>query len=149
MGLSWGRGPGFAAARALAYNSYVACAHADPHFGGIGGFVVGARGSVPHAAACERSPVPRVIAKDAVGLGNHMPTFDIVEVRTISLAALDMPRLKFGLEQADLYVAQRHHLVLTISTGWGLLSWAPGISTPRLSSPSIVCRSSLAGCGIQ
>src|SRR5262245_12451464 len=123
MRLSRGRSLSFAAAGALAYNSNFACAHADPHFGGVGRFMVGAqRGSVPHAAACERSPVPRVIAKDAVGLGNHVPTFDIVEVSTISLAALDMPRLKFGLELADLRVAKCHHLVLTISTGSGLLS---------------------------
>src|SRR5262249_25970434 len=98
MRLSWGQGPGFAAARALAYNSNVAGAHADPHFGGIGRFMVGASGSVPHAAACERAPVPGVIAKDAVGLGDDMPALDIVEVGTTRSASFDMLRLKLRFE---------------------------------------------------
>src|SRR5262245_24869576 len=52
--------------------------------------MVGARGSVPHAAACERSPVPGVIAKDAVSLGDDMPALDIVEIGTIRFASFDM-----------------------------------------------------------
>src|SRR5262245_12722064 len=111
--------------------------------------MVGASGSVPHAAARERSPVPGVIAKDAVSLGDDMPALDIVEVGTTRFASFDMLRLKLRFELTHLRIGKCHHLVLTIRTVWGLLSCTPGISTPSLSSPNIVWRSSLAGCGIQ
>jgi hypothetical protein len=107
MRLSRGRSLGLAAARALAYNGDIAGAHADPYFGGIGCFMIGARDSAPHAAACERLPVPGIVAKDAVGLGDDVPTFDIVEISTIGLADLDMPQLKFCSELADLRIGKR------------------------------------------
>ena len=65
-----------------------------------------------------------------------MPAFDIMQVGAIGLARLDMPRLEFGPELADLHIGKRHHLVLTISICLGLLSSAPGIVAPRFSSAS-------------
>src|SRR6478752_4362841 len=111
--------------------------------------MIRARSSAANAAACQRSPVPCVIAKDAVGLGDDMPPFHIMEISPVGVPRLDVPRLKLGPELADLRIAKRHHFVLTISTGWGLLSCAPGTSAPRLSSPRIGCRSSLGRCGTQ
>ena len=55
--------------------------------------MVGGVGSAADAAACQRPPIPRVIAKDAVGLGNDMPPFDIIEVGSIGFACLDVPWL--------------------------------------------------------
>ena len=100
--LSRGRSLGFAAAGTLAHNRNVAGAYADPHFRGIGCFMVGARGSIPHTAGCQCPPVPCVIAKDAVSLGNHVPAFHIMQVGSIGLARLDMLRLELRSQLSDL-----------------------------------------------
>jgi hypothetical protein len=59
MRLARGRSLSLPAARALTYNNNVAGAHADPHFGGIGRFTIGAR-SLPHAAACHVATLKRI-----------------------------------------------------------------------------------------
>ena len=79
----------------------------------------------------------------------HLVTGYGVTIGSIGLRVLTCFGSSLARSCADLRISQRHHLVLTISTGWGLLSCAPGISAPRLSSPRSACRSSLGGCGSQ
>ena len=111
--------------------------------------MVDARCSAPHATGRHSAPVPGVKAKDAIGLGDDLPTFNVVEVSTIGFADLDMLGLKFCLELADLGVGGLEIQVLTLRSGLGLLISAPATEMPRFSSPRIVWRSSLGGCGSQ
>ena len=50
----------------------------------------GARGSIPHAVACERPPIPGVVAKNAVGFGDDVPPLDIVKIGSIGAARFDV-----------------------------------------------------------
>ena len=60
--------------------------------------MVGARSSVPHAAACQCPSIPSVIAEDPVRLGNDMPAFDIVEVGPFALRVLTcLPRASLSV----------------------------------------------------
>ena len=97
MGSPRGRGLGFATARALAYDGDVAGPHADPHLGDIGGFMIVARISVPHATAGKSPPIPSIIAKDAVCFGDDVPPLDIVKVSPIRFTRLDVLASSFAL----------------------------------------------------
>ena len=45
--------------------------------------MIGAGPPAPHAAAGKRPPVPGVIAKDAVGLGDDVPPFHVVKISAV------------------------------------------------------------------
>ena len=70
-------------------------------------------------------PIPSVITKDSICLGDDMPAFDIGEGGVLNSAGPDMFGIEFGLEILHLGFAECHHLVLTARQGFGLPSWAP------------------------
>ena len=88
--------------------------------------MIGAVCSAPHAVACERPPVPGVIAEDAVGLGDDVPPLDIVKVGSVGFARLDVLRLELRSQLPDLGIAKRHHLVLTHKHWFGVAHLRPG-----------------------
>src|SRR5262249_37196430 len=130
----------FACAGAFTHNSNVTSAHAHAHFCGVCSRMIGAAWPAPHAAAYQRSPDPSTLAKDTISLGNHVPAFNIVKVGPVGFPRFDVLWLELRSQLANLSIGKRHYFVLTTSTGFGLLSWVPGISVPRLSSPKIVWR---------
>src|SRR5688572_19229441 len=103
-------------------------------------------GPGPNAGGYNGSAVPTIKAEDTVCLGDSMPAFDVMEGGAVRFTRLDVLGIELRLEQANLLIGKCHHLVLTLSTGLGLDSWAPEISPPRFKSPSIAWRSSLGGC---
>ena len=72
-----------------------------------------------------------------------------MEVGSVGLARLDVLSLELRSQLADLRIAKRHHLVLTISTGWGLLSCAPGTLGATLELAEDRLPIELGWCGIQ
>ena len=88
--------------------------------------MIGARGPAPHAVAGKRPPIPGVIAEDAVGLGDDVPPLDIVKIGSVGVARLDVLSIELRSQLSNLGIAKRHHLVLTLSTGLGLLICSPG-----------------------
>ena len=83
--------------------------------------MIGARRPTPHAVAGKRPPIPCVITEDTVCLGNDVPTLDIVKIGTVGATCFDVLPIELGSQLPDLGIAKRHHLVLRVSTGLGLL----------------------------
>ena len=80
MCLARGRGLALARTRAFPNNLYVAGPHADPHLGGIGCGIELTTRAAPHAVAGKRPPIPGVIAEDAVGLSDDVPTLNVMKI---------------------------------------------------------------------
>src|SRR5262245_3048747 len=95
------------------------------------------------------SAVPRIETKNAISLGDRVPPFDIMQRRSVSMPRPYVFGIELRFELAHLLLAKLHHFVLTIRTGFGLLSWTTGISLPRFSAPSRACRSIFGDCGTQ
>ena len=115
----------------------------NTHGGDIGSVVVARFGAAKDAIGHFGAAIPAVEAKYAVGLGDHMPSLDVTQTCPTDHTRFDMSCVELRFQLADLTVTKRHHFVLTIRTGLGLLSSAPGTGTPPLSSTRIDCRSSL------
>jgi hypothetical protein len=89
-----------------------------------------------HATSFYRFAVPPVEAKNFIGFGYRVPSLDIVKFLSMPLADLNCSSVKISTKGIDLLRGEdRHHFVLTLSTGCGLDSDAPEIWSPRLSSP--------------
>jgi len=96
--------------------------HAHADLGGVSrNNVIRAGLSAPHATTGKRPPVPGVIAEDAVGFSDDVPSLDVVKISAIRFARLDVLCLKLGFQLADLCIGERHYFVLTLSTGLELL----------------------------
>ena len=104
-----------------------------------------ARHAGPHAAWAQRLPIPGVIAKDAVGLCNHMPAFDVRQDGILGLTGLDVLCIEFAIQPLHLRFCKRHHFVLTERVRFGLLSSVPGMGPSRFKWASRDWRSSFGG----
>jgi hypothetical protein len=72
-------------------------------------FTIAAHSTVD-AGGEEGSSVPRVKAKNAIGLGNGMPTFDIMKFCPLGVARSNMPGVKLCLQLSYLFVRKRQGL---------------------------------------
>src|SRR6516225_6909518 len=92
----------FTRARAFPHNSNVSRPYGDPHFCGICSRmmlpVFGAR----HAVGRYCPAVPSVVSEDAVGLADHVPAFDVMEVCSIGFAGFYVPSVEFCSKLAEL-----------------------------------------------
>ena len=53
---------------------------------------------------------------------NDVPPFHVVKLDAVSVAGLYVPPVELRSQLTNLGICQRHHLVLTVSTGFGLPS---------------------------
>ncbi len=98
MGLSWRGSLGVTTATAFPGDRYRAGPDRNADLGGIGGGVVVVRRARPNTARGQCVSVPGVIAKDAVGLGDDMPAFDIGEGGILHPPRPDVFGIELGLE---------------------------------------------------
>ena len=138
-----------AGADALAHDRGATGPDRHPHLGGIEAGGLAALQLGPQAARRQRGAVPAVVAEDPVGLGDDVPALDIGDRRAVAGPGLDMAIAELGLQRLALLVGERHHLVLTVSCGFGATRTAPSMAVPVLSAARIPSLSSLAGCGFQ
>src|SRR6266508_410460 len=87
----------FASTRPLTHDCDIASPNAYAHLGYVGREVILAARAGPYAARCNRSPIPSVVAKDAVCLGNCMPPLDVMQSAAIRLSCFDELRIKLRL----------------------------------------------------
>ena len=88
----------FAHAGAFADDGDVAGPDTHADLGDIGGKMGPSASFTVDATGGDGPPVPRIKPKDPIGLGNHVPTLDIVEEGAFGLARLYISRFELGLE---------------------------------------------------
>src|SRR5262249_32165881 len=136
---------GFARPGSFSNNVHLSSANGNAHLRDVNCPVTAAPSLSPDAATADGSAVPSFVSKDAIGLRDYMPAFDIAQPGAVGAPRPYVPRIEFRLKQPDLIVRECHYFVLTINTGWGLLSLAPGTLEPRLSSPRRAGRLNFGG----
>jgi hypothetical protein len=123
-------------------------ADADAHARGIHTCLRFALDLVPNALRRYRLSVPPVKAKDAIGLSDRVPPFDIGEQFALMLPGFHEFLVQLAREQLDL-VFPEHHRVLTAIVTPPLPKAAPGTDWPALSAAKRKPRSGFGPCGLQ
>src|SRR5262245_28825621 len=102
MGLARGDGRSFSCPRTLPDDANIPGTDNDLHPGDIGRRKAGPHHLGPYTLAVDGLPVPALKAKNAIGLGDDVPTLKIVEGNALSFPRLDMVGLDPLLKLAQL-----------------------------------------------
>src|SRR5262249_20020884 len=97
MRFAWCEGFSFAATAAFPYDCDSARPYANPNLCCVSHCMVPVSHARPDAVGGNRLPIPGVIAKNSIGLGDNMPAFDIGEDGVLRPARLDVLRIELGL----------------------------------------------------
>ena len=71
--------------------------HRDAHLGDVNGKERAATFTGKDAAGFQCFPVPAIKTEDPIGLGERVPTFDVMELTTMRLARVDTAAFQIAL----------------------------------------------------
>jgi hypothetical protein len=91
--------------------------YGNSHLGNVDGKESPTMFAGQYTAALDRLATPAIEAKDAVRLGDRVPTFNVGKFAAVSFTAADMTAIQIPTQRFQLQGGESHQRVLTLNTG--------------------------------